>query len=143
MKRQLDPIKDDYDFIFIDCPPSLGWLTVNAITASDRVLIVVSPGYFELDSLAQISKSINEVRELFHPELEIMGYLFTMSDPTVNSRDSLKVLRQTYTESVIKTVIPRNTDLRDAHFQRKDVFSYKPNAKAAMAYKKLIREVFV
>lgn len=143
LKRQLDPIKDDYDFIFIDCPPSLGWLTVNAITASDRVLIVVSPGYFELDSLAQISKSINEVRELFHPELEIMGYLFTMSDPTVNSRDSLKVLRQTYTESVIKTVIPRNTDLRDAHFQRKDVFSYKPNAKAAMAYKKLIREVFV
>jgi chromosome partitioning protein len=143
LKSQLDGIREGYDYVFIDCPPSLGWLTLNAFTASDRVLIVVSPGYFELDSLAQISKTVNEVRELFQPDLEVMGYLFTMSDPTVNSRTSLQVLRQTYTDRVLKTVVPRNTDLRDAHFQQQDVYSYKPDAKAAMAYRKLIKEVFV
>ena len=142
LKRQLDGIKNDYDYVLIDCPPSLGWLTLNAFTASDQVLVVVSPGYFELDSLAQISQTVNEVRELFSPDLELMGYLFTMSDPTVNSRTSLQILRQTYRDEVLRTVIPRNTDLRDAHFRQQDVFNYRPDAKAALAYKKLIKEVF-
>lgn len=143
LKSQLDRVRDSYDYVFVDCPPSLGWLTLNAFTASDKVLIVVSPGYFELDSLAQISKTVNEVKELFQPNLEVMGYLFTMSDPTVNSRTSLQILRQTYTDRVLNTVVPRNTDLRDAHFQQQDVFRYKPDAKAAMAYKKLMKELFV
>jgi chromosome partitioning protein len=72
-----------------------------------------------------------------------MGYLFTMSDPTINSKTSLQVLRQTYTDDVIKTVIPRNTDLRDAHFNKQDVFSFNPNAKATLAYRKLIKELFI
>jgi chromosome partitioning protein len=142
LKKQLDQIKDDFDYVFIDCPPALSWLTINAFTASDKVIIVVSPGYFELDSIVQLNKTIGEVREFFNPQLELIGYLFTMADPTVNSRTSLQVLRQTYTESVLKTVIPRNTDLRDAHFSKQDVFSYNPKAKAALAYQKLIRELF-
>jgi chromosome partitioning protein len=142
LKNQLDRIKADYDFVFIDCPPALSWLTINAFTASDQVLIVVSPGYFELDSIVQLNKTIGEVREFFNPQLELVGYLFTMADPTVNSRTSLQVLRQTYTENVLKTVIPRNTDLRDAHFSKQDVFSYNPKAKAALAYQKLMRELF-
>lgn len=143
LKRRLDEVKTDYDFVFIDCPPSLGWLTVNAFTTADQVLVVVSPGYFELDSIQQLNKAIEEVTEFFNPQLELLGYLFTMSDPTVNSRTSLQILRQTYTDNVLKTVIPRNTDLRDAHFQKQDIFKYKPDAKAAMAYKKLIREIFI
>ena len=71
-----------------------------------------------------------------------MGFLFTMSDPTVNAKTSLQVLRQTYPDHVLKTIIPRNTDLRDAHFNQKDIFSYKPDAKAALAYQKLIKELF-
>lgn len=117
-------MKHDYDYIFIDCPPTLSWLTINAMTASNKVIVIVSPGYFELDSIVQISKTIKEVKEYFNPEIELAGFLFTMSDPTVNSKTSLQILRQTYTSSVFNTIIPRNTDLRDAHFQKKDIFSF-------------------
>jgi chromosome partitioning protein len=142
LKRELDAVKAGYDFVFIDCPPALSWLTINAFTAADRVIVVVSPGYFELDSIVQISKTINEVREYFNGALALGGFLFTMADPTINSRTSLQILRQTYTESVLDTVIPRNTDLRDAHFQRQDIFSFSPRSAAAKAYEKLLRELF-
>ena len=129
--------------VFIDNPPALGWLTLNSFTASDKVLVVVSPGYFELDSLAQLNKTLAEVREFYNPPLGLLGYLFTMSEPTINSRTSLQVLRQTYTDQVVKTVIPRNTDLRDAHFSRQDIFSFNSKATTAQAYDKLIRELFL
>jgi chromosome partitioning protein len=142
LKRELDRVKHNYDFIFIDCPPTLSWLTINAMTASDKVIVVVSPGYFELDSIVQISKTIKEVKEYFNTNLELAGFLFTMSDPTVNSKTSLQILRQTYTGSVFNTVIPRNTDLRDAHFEKKDIFTFNPHATSAQAYDKLIGELF-
>lgn len=142
LKRALDLVKHNYDFVFIDCPPTLSWLTINAMTASDKVIVIVSPGYFELDSIVQINKTINEVKGYFNPHLDLAGFLFTMSDPTVNSKTSLQILRQTYTGSVFNTVIPRNTDLRDAHFEKKDIFSFNPNAASAQAYKKLINELF-
>ncbi|WP_079024460.1 ParA family protein [Streptomyces scabiei] len=142
LKKELDALKGNYDYVFIDCPPTLSWLTINAFTASDKVIVVVSPGYFELDSIVQISKTIKEVKEYFNSRLELAGFLFTMSDPTVNSKTSLQILRQTYTGSVFNTVIPRNTDLRDAHFNRQDVFSFNPKSTAALAYNKLIGELF-
>lgn len=143
LKSQLDKVKADYDYVFVDCPPALSWLTINAFTAAEQVLVVVSPGYFELDSIVQLNKTMDEVREFFNTDLELLGYLFTMSDPTINSRTSLQVLRQTYTDDVLKTIIPRNTDLRDAHFQKQDIFSFNPKAKAALAYQKLIKELFL
>ena len=143
LKRELDKVRDQYDFIFIDCPPALSWLTVNAFTASEKVMIVVSPGYFELDSIKQINKTLSDVRTFFNPNLELLGYLFTMSDPTINTSTSLQVLRQTYTDSVLKTVIPRNTDIRDAHMNKQDIFSFNALAKSAQAYDKLIHELFL
>jgi len=143
LKNELDKVKDQFDFIFIDNPPALGWLTVNSFTASDKILVVVSPGYFELDSLVQLNKTLDEVRQFFNPTLEILGYLFTMSEPTVNTSTSLQVLRQTYTDKVLKTVIPKNTDLRDANFNKTDIFAFNPHAKAAHAYNKLIDELFL
>ena len=142
LKTQVDKIRDRYDHILIDCPPALSWLTINAFTASDKVLLVVSPGYFELDSIGQINKTLLEVRNLFNPSLQLLGILFTMSDPTINSKTSLKLLRQTYTDNVLKTIIPRNTDMRDAHFNKGDIFSTSPNSKGALAYTKLISEIF-
>jgi chromosome partitioning protein len=142
LKSELDKVAGDFDYVFIDCPPALSWLTINGLTASDKVIVVVSPGYFELDSLVQISKTILEVRRNFNPLLELMGFLFTMSDPTINTSTSLQLLRQAYTDKVLKTVIPRNTDLRDAYFAKMDVFGFSPNAKAAQAYLKLINELF-
>ena len=142
LKDALDPHKSSYDHVLIDCPPSLSWLTINAFTASDRVMVIVSPGYFELDSIVQISKSIHEVKEYFNPQLELLGFLFTMSDPTVNTKTSLQILRQTYPDDVLKTIIPRNTDIRDAHFNRQDIFSFSPHSKSASAYERLIEEIF-
>lgn len=142
LKSQLDAVAANYDFVFIDCPPALSWLTINALTAADKVIIVVSPGYFELDSIVQISKTIQEVRQFFNPLLELTGFLFTMSDPTINTSTSLQILRQTYADKVLKTIIPRNTDLRDAHFNKQDIFAFNTEAKAAQAYTKLIHELF-
>jgi chromosome partitioning protein len=86
LKTELDKIKETFDFVFIDCPPTLSWLTLNAFTASDKVFVIVSPGYFELDSIVQISKTIDQVKANFNENLELAGFLFTMSDPTVNSK---------------------------------------------------------
>jgi chromosome partitioning protein len=142
LKTELDKIIVNYDFIFIDCPPALSWLTINALTASDKTLVVVSPGYFELDSIVQLSKTIREVQTYFNPNLDLLGFLITMSEPTINTATSLQLLRQTYTDKVLKTIIPKNTDLRDAHFNKKDIFDFNDKAKAALAYNKLINELF-
>ena len=142
LKNELDRIKDQYDHVIIDCPPTLSWLTINAFTASDAVIVVVSPGYFELDSIVQISKTINQVQDNFNPDLKLSGFLFTMSEPTKASSTSLQLLRQTYTSLVFSTVIPRNTDVREAHMNKQDIFSFNPNATAANAYNKLINELF-
>ena len=141
LKAQLDQIAGQYDHVIIDCPPTLSWLTINAFTASDKVLVVVSPGYFELDSINQINKTLHEVKEYFNPSLELLGYLFTMSDSTINSRTSLQILRQSYTSQVFNTIIPRNTDIRDAHFNKTDIFDYNPNALSAKAYQSLLEEI--
>jgi len=142
LKSELDQVKNDYDFVFLDCPPALSWLTINAFTASDEIIVIISPGYFELESTVQISKTIKEVQAYFNPLLRLRGFLFTMSDPTINSKTSLKLLRQTYTDQVLNTVIPRNVDLRDASMVKKDIFTHAPRSKAAEAYSRLIEEVF-
>ncbi|SRR5579871_1146978 len=142
LKRELDRVKSTYDFVFIDCPPALGWLTLNAFTAADQVLVVVAPGYFELDSIVQISKTITETRRFFNPDLELRGFLFNMSDPTVNTANSLTILRKMYSDQLLNTIIPRNTDLRDAHFNKQDIFAYSPAAKGAAAYSQLIEELY-
>ena len=142
LKRQLELVKDNYDYVFIDCPPNLGWLTINALAVAKGIIIVVSPGYFELDSLVQINKTIAEAKELYNPELEITGYLFTMFDRTKNSRTSLKLLRQTFGDKVFTTYIPRNVDLRDASFNKTDIFNFNDKCHGAEAYRYLIKEAF-
>jgi chromosome partitioning protein len=93
------------------------------------VIVVVAPGYFELDSIVQLTKTINKVQSFFNPQLHLLGLLF-------------KLLRQAYTDRVLATIIPRNTDMKDAMFNKRDIFSFNPRAKAAQAYDKLIRELF-
>jgi chromosome partitioning protein len=141
LKKALDRVQDQHEYIFIDCPPTLSWLTINAMTAADKVIVVVSPGYFELDSIVQISKTITRVQELFNPRLDLAGFLFTMADSTVNSRISLQLLRQAYTSAVFNTVIPRNTELRDAHFEKQDIFRFNAKSTAAQAFEKFIKEL--
>ncbi len=122
---------------------ALGWLTINALNSSDQVIIIVAPGYFELDSIVQFYKTIAEVQEFFNPDLQLKGILFTRSDPTVNTRESLTILRQMYGKELLPVIIPENTDLRNAHFNKQDIFAYNPHAKGAVAYDKLINELFL
>ena len=89
-----------------------------------------------------MGKTIAEVREFFNPRLALAAFLFAMSEPTINSAASLKILRQTYTADVLDTVVPKNVDLREAHFKQEDIFAYNPAAKAAHAYQNLIQELF-
>ena len=95
-----------------------------------------------MDSINQLNKTLEEVRDIFHPTLSLLGYLFNKADPTVNSRTSLQVLRQTYKDQVLNTVIPRNVALKDASFKKEDIFEYEPSSKGAKAYIRLIGELF-
>jgi chromosome partitioning protein len=142
LKNALETIRERYHYVIIDCPPALSWLTINAFTASDYIIVVISPGYFELESTIQITKTIGEVQDLFNPALKLRGFLFTMSDPTINTKNSLQLLRQAYPEDVLSTIIPRNVDLKDASMAKQDIFAYDPNSRAALAYQQLIDEVF-
>ena len=142
LKIELDKVRSRWDYIFIDCPPSLGWLTLNAFTASDKIIIVVEPGYFELDSIVQIHKTIQKIKEEFNPALEVSGILFNKSDNTNATTASLQLLRQAYPNKVFRTIIPRNTDVKESQLSKRDIFSFNSKANAAIAYQNLIKEVF-
>jgi chromosome partitioning protein len=142
LKDALSKIKENYDHIIIDCPPALSWLTINAFTASDSLMVVTSPGYFELDSIVQLSKTMTQVQDNFNPDLKLLGILFTMSEPTNASKTSIQMLGRIYGELVFKAIVPKNTDLREAHMKQQDIFSYNPDSSGAGAYKKLIKEIF-
>jgi chromosome partitioning protein len=143
LKRELDPLKGSYDFIFLDCPPALGWLTLNALTASEKVLVMVSPGYFEVEAIDQIADTIRETKTDYNPDLELIGLLFTMTDQTINTSTSLSLLKHAYPTMLLPRHIPRNTDLRDAHYSHQDIFTFNPKAYAAISYDKLIHELFL
>lgn len=142
LKRELDETKDRFSYVLIDCPPALGWLTLNSFSAADQVVVVVSPGYFELDSIVQISKTVAQVQKHFNADLKMRGLLFNLSDSTRNSSESLAILRKMYASTLLKTIIPRNVDLKDSAFNKQDIFSYNPEAKGAIAYARLIEELF-
>ena len=142
LRDQLDKVASDYDHVILDLPPSLGWQSLNGLTASDNVLVTVSPGYFELNSILLLFQTTTEVKNFFNPDIELLGILFSMSDPTINSRSSLKLLRQTYPDDVCRTIIPRNVAMRDSQLHKTNIFDYAPNSKSALAYKKLIQELY-
>ena len=118
-------------------------LTLNALTASDKVIVVVSPGYFEVEAIDQIAETIRETKADYNPHLELIGLLFTMTDQTINTSTTLSVLKQLYPTILLPRQIPRNTDIRDAHYNHQDIFSFNPKAYAAIAYEKLIDELFL
>ena len=142
LKRALGKLKNQYDYIIIDNPPSLGLLTINAFVASDRLLIPVSTGFFALAGLVQLQETIDMVSQTqLNQNLEILGVLCTFSDRTNVSKDVEKQLREYFGEQVFKTVIPRNVSLEEAHSNHTHIFEYAPNSTGARAYKALVKEV--
>jgi chromosome partitioning protein len=142
LKRALEKLKDRYDYILIDNPPSLGLLTINAFVASERVLIPVSTGFFALSGLVQLQETIDMVRQTqLNPNLDILGVLCTFVDRTNVSRDVERQLRVYFGDLVFKTTIPKNISLEEAHSNYTHVFDYAPNSTGAHAYKALVKEV--
>ncbi len=142
LRRALEKVKDQYDYIIIDTPPSLGILTINAFTASDKLLVPVSTGFFALTGIVQLQETIEMIKQnQLNPRLDIIGVLCTFSDHTNVSRDVEKQLRKHFGDKVFTTTIPRNISLEEAHSNYTTVFDHAPTSAGANAYKALVKEV--
>jgi chromosome partitioning protein len=142
LRTLIAPVRDQYDYVFNDCPPSLGLLTLNALVAADAVLIPLHCEYFALEGLADLVGTIRRVRTAFNPELEIEGVLLTMVDERTNLGQLVAAdVRQFFKEKVFRTVIPRNVRLGEAPSHGMPVLLYDVKSRGAEAYLALAREV--
>lgn len=141
LKEKLKEVKDDYDFIFIDCPPSLGLITLNAFTASDSVLIPVQCEYFALEGLGQLINTIELVKKHLNKDLYIEGALLTMYDIRTNlSNQVVKEVKRYFNNRVYKTIIPRNVRVSEAPSYGLPITIYDPHSKGSKSYEKLGKE---
>lgn len=144
LKQYLDTIKKDYDFILLDCMPSLGMLTVNALAAADNVLIPVQAAYLPAKGLEQLLQTINKVRRQINPKLRIEGILLTMVDSrTTYAKEIANLIRENYGSNlkVYQTDIPRSVRAEEISAEGKSIFRHDPKGKVAEAYRILTREV--
>lgn len=142
LKSQLEKVKDNYDFIIIDCPPSLGLLNTNALSAADSVMIPVQCEYYALEGVTQLLQTIRLVQKLFNPNLRIEGVLLTMYDRRTNlSSEVSQEVHHHFKEKAYKTYIPRNIKLSESPSQGKSIFDYDINCDGAKAYVALTKEV--
>ena len=144
LKQYLDTVKQNYDFILLDCMPSLGMLTVNALAAADNVLIPVQAAYLPAKGLEQLLQTINKVRRQINPKLRIEGILLTMVDSRTNySKDISNLIRENYGGKlkVYKTDIPRSVRAEEISAEGTSIFKHDPKGKVADAYRVLTKEV--
>lgn len=142
LRRFLEPIRERFDYIFIDCPPSLGLLTLNALVAADAVLIPLHCEYFALEGLADLVATMRRVRAAFNPNLDIEGVLLTMYDERTNlGQQVAREVREFFKEKVFRTVIPRNVRLGEAPSHGMPVILYDVKSRGAEAYLTLAREL--
>lgn len=141
LKEKLEEIKDRFDYILIDCPPSLGLITLNAFTASDSVLIPVQCEYYALEGLGQLLNTINLVKKHLNKNIQIEGALLTMYDMRTNlSNQVVKEVKKYFDNKVYKTVIPRNVRLSEAPSYGMPITEYDPRSKGAKSYTKFAKE---
>lgn len=142
LKKEIDWVKDSYDFIIIDCPPSLSMLTVNAMTTADSVLVPIQCEYYALEGLSQLIHTVNLVKERLNPELDMEGVVFTMFDSRTNlSNQVVENVKNNLQQNVYKTIIPRNIRLAEAPSYGMPIQMYEPKSAGAEAYMALADEV--
>lgn len=142
LKDQLDKVKNDYDFIIIDCPPSLNLLTVNAMVASDTVLVPIQCEYYALEGLSQLIHTIDLIKERLNSKLEIEGVVFTMYDARTNlSAQVVENVKENLNKKIYKTIIPRNVRLAEAPSYGMPINMYDSRSSGAEAYRFLAEEV--
>ncbi len=142
LRKALDSIRDDYDYILIDCPPALDLLTLNALVASNSVLVPIQCEFFALEGISQLMDTIERVREAFNQPLEIEGVLLTMYDDRTNlTRQVESDLREFFGRDVFHTVIPRSIRLAEAPGFGQPILAYDPRSRGAESYIQLAKEV--
>jgi len=142
LKRVLDSLRTNYDYILIDCPPSLGLLTVNALAASEKVLIPVQCEYFALEGLGQLLKTIELIRGGLNPDLQVLGVLLTMYDKRNQlSQQVLNEVMKNFPGRVFESVVPRMVSVAEAPSFGKTLLQFDPGSKAAQAYRQLAEEI--
>lgn len=142
LKEALEPIKDEFDFIFIDCPPSLGLLTINALTAADSVLIPIQCEYYALEGVTKLLESMKMVKGRLNKKLDTFGVLLTMFDSRTSlSNQVVEEVKNYFGDITFKTLIPRTVKLSEAPSYGMPVTEYSPNNKGAKAYMSLAKEV--
>lgn len=141
IKSALAPVKDDYDFIFLDCPPSLGLITINALSAVDSVMVPIQCEYYALEGLSQLMNTIRTVKRLYNSYIEIEGILLTMYDGRLNlTQQVVNEVKRFFPMKVYGTVIPRNVRLSEAPSFGQPVCYYDKNSKGSKAYEELAKE---
>jgi len=142
LQKALLPVRSRYDFILIDTPPSLGLLTINALTASDHVIVPVQCEYLSLRGLVQLENTLSMIRENLNPSVELRGILPTMYDSrTVHSREAVEMLKENFGDLVFETRIRKTIRYAEAPVQGSSVLKYDPSGSAANAYRELAKEV--
>ena len=142
LKKAIDAIKDEFDYVFIDCPPSLGLLTINALVASDSLLIPIQCEYYALEGVTKLLESQNMIRQTLNPNLDIFGVLMTMYDQrTTLSNDVQDEVRNYFGKKVFKTVIPRTVKVSEAPSHGLPITMYARMNKGSIAYRNLAKEV--
>lgn len=142
LKEAIQPIRDAYDFIIIDCPPSLGLLTLNAFAAADSLLVPIQCEYYALEGLSMLTKTVKDLKEGLNPDLVFEGILLTMYDMRTNlSNQVMEEVKKYFPNSVCKTVIPRNVRLSEAPSYGEPIITYDKFSKGARSYSKLAKEI--
>lgn len=142
LKEELVRVKGEYDFILIDCPPSLGMVTLNALSASDSLIIPIQCEYYALEGLSQLVTTVRQVKRLYNPSIEIEGVLLTMYDGRLNlTLQVVDEVKKFFPEKVFKNVIPRNVRLSEAPSFGQPVLYFDRNSRGAQAYEALTAEI--
>ncbi|WP_338969727.1 AAA family ATPase [Spiroplasma endosymbiont of Labia minor] len=142
LKQQLIKIKNNYDFIIIDCPPSLGLINRNGLSAADTVLIPIQAEHFAMYGVSQLLRTITKVKETLNPKLTIEGVIVTMFDQrTLLSNDVLAEIKKSFKDRAYKAVIPRNIRIAESSMEGKSIFEHDPNGAGAKSYWELVNEV--
>ena len=141
LKQKLLPIRNDYDFVLIDCPPSLGLITINALTVSDSVMVPIQCEYYALEGLSQLISSIRQVKRIYNPNLEVEGILLTMYDGRLNlTQQVVSEIKKYFKDKLYSTVIPRAVRLSEAPSFGEPIQYYDKHSKGADAYNNLAKE---
>lgn len=142
LKKITSQIDEDYDYVLFDCPPSLGLLTLNALTAADGILVPIQCEYYALEGLGQLMNTVELVQKNLNPELEIEGVLLTMYDARTNlSQQVIDEVKKYFNDKVYNTIIPRNVRLSEAPSFGKPITEYDKSSRGAVAYRELAKEV--